>query len=218
MNNIILKRKTLLAMLLNVARDEPLYAINGLKFEFDKDGVHVIGTDGRRMVILENNEIRFDKSYSAIIHCRDLKAALSGFSANKNYIRLSFRSYTVAIECGRMEHRMNNEYKWVRSKEYDQQVILKLRVGGTYPKWRDVVPKEENLRNASPICVNAKYLYEMSQVLASLDTPPDDNRNAIKVLQHNGKEDECVVIKGLEKHESRYDGWKYTGVIMPIRQ
>ncbi len=119
-------RKTFFA----ISPDETRQALNGLLLESEGDSVNLVGTDGHRLAMIsrptksnvaKGESLSFllpKKALSELLKLMEDEDATFGFSAQDNHL---------AFIC-------------------DKQVIVSRKIDGKFPNYRQVIPKENNLK------------------------------------------------------------------------
>jgi len=128
-------RDDLKTALVGVARENTRYAINGILLEI-KRGNHLVATDGRRMVVLEQDPIDTQvKELAVILPARFCQQILRLAEKETGALRLFVKD------------NFNDKGEKTPSDLYligSGWVLHTMEVDGHFPCWRDVIPKNES--------------------------------------------------------------------------
>jgi len=106
------------------------YALGGVLIEFESDRVIAIGTDGRRLAKMEGPAQSIDEHQSGdamtIVPARAMQLIDRALSDADAEIQLASRGNDILVKSPRA-------------------TIYSRLVEGRFPKWREVVPKDENM-------------------------------------------------------------------------
>ena len=118
-------RKTIFS----VSKDLQRYVLNGVYFVIMNNKFSMVATDGRRLAYIENNSIKETTNGRAIVPTKavnDILRLLSSDTKSKN-IKISITTNQIAIEI-------------------DDIVFLSILIDGTFPSYKQVIPKNSKLK------------------------------------------------------------------------
>lgn len=182
---IVVSRQELLAAALFVSNDESRHVLNGVSIEV-RPGMEkplIVATDGRRLAVIEslaqqneeslNAKGVFTENHSLLLRADFLKiiTLLSNKAGGKLYpwILLENKKFSDRLEVSII----------------GAPVFLAIDKGafieGTYPKWRDVLPARELVREPiNEIALNAEYVGDFSKAAKILEaTSPAVQMNLV---------------------------------------
>jgi len=122
-----------------IADEDSRYVFNGACIDRSKDGVFIVGTDGRRMSVITcdiPDEV-FNESDSIIIPHKAIES-IKKYTVNEDKIKLYIENSNLYVKTDKFE-------------------IISRLIDGTFPPWKDVIPKVENGYNH--ICLDRSSFY-----------------------------------------------------------
>ena len=112
----------------SASTDEVRYFLNGLYFNLTREGTEVVATDGRRMALVSNKEVKIDKEdpIQVIVPLKAVKEIAKVFSPTNIDLRVDVSEGQIIFS--------------------DGEVTLSSRlVEGDYPLYQNILPKENDI-------------------------------------------------------------------------
>lgn len=189
---IKISRKTLLAINTFRSTDECRYTLNGICLEVTKAGrCRVLATDGRRFGGIEDGEVLEAPEKSGQVV----------FKLNEPLLKALPKSDTVADDVVISVDGLKIEFSAFGSNDKTKFEVEAME--GTFPKWRQVIPKGEQPLPVDP-CFNWRLLGGFTK---AADILQSDRTAAIQIRQ---KENEAMLVLIPSKPN-------FVGVLMPMR-
>jgi len=191
MLKVTLNIRALRAVLVAVSTEETRYYLNGINLEFTPDGVVMAATDGHRMIVLRQpyGEHAATGAHASVIVPRDLVAKL------KVKLRTLDETTLTIADDGKLTF------------EHAGEMFGGARVDGTFPNYRQVMPKDLNGVAAQ---YNPQYLADFAKARVELGAEPTKKGGASPVVHYNGDSPAVVDF-------AHGTGFQAIGVLMPIR-
>lgn len=168
--------------------DETRYVINGVNVELDAKGYTLTATDGRRLITLHSDAQTFDEEISFTIPSLLIKALPDSMLSGRLPVLIDYNEKNISIRDCDLELRC-------------------LPIGGNYPNWRAVVPKEWPTGfKPDAIGLNYEYLTEIFETIKDLAT----NTRGVILAQEKETDPICI----LAPHHG--DGELFA-ILMPVR-
>jgi len=185
--------KTLLTALektaYSMAKQDVRYYLNGVLFDFNKDGLKIVSTDGHRMSWCDLDlKIQDDKKY--IVSGKTIKTAIKMLKKSKGLISVQFCDNRIVIE---------NHSTWI--------LTAKL-IDGQYPSYQSVIPSYNiedtviinrkaflNACKSAKNVSNEKYIgvkMELSDNHIKVSSKTDHNEFRTTLTSDHGKTDLTV--------------------------
>lgn len=178
-------------ILLAAARESSRYAINGALLERDGTNARLVATDGHKCAILDCPDLDGVGNDSTIIPAPFLKAAA----------KMCGKGDTLTVRV----HKGGKITVSVRAL-FGEVSMTGIAVEGTFPTYRDVIPKLKDGDAVPLVAVNAKYLRDicdMAEMVGTRDGCPP----VIEWRANHAKKPVLVTVRGDER--------KLTCVVMP---
>jgi DNA polymerase-3 subunit beta len=168
--------------------EETRYYLNGVNLEHTADGLIMVATDGHRAIMLRQDwtETVPDAPFKSVI------VPLAFIKKIKLANKLDFAEMTIG-DNGAI------------SIQYVGETMGTNAVVGTFPTWRQIVPKETS---NEPAQYNPQYILDFGKAFALLHNAKDHGQ---PVICYNGQSPAIVNGYGDAK------GLSYFGILMPLR-
>lgn len=181
--------KAIAAAAICAAKDDVRYYLNGVYFEpCDTGGVHVVATDGHRMLHILDPD---GTCNAPVILAFDPQAVTKMKQARAERVKVSARDDEVIAELTGIKH-----------------ISYATRIDGTYPKWRAVVPATLPETSCPMIAIDGAYLADFGTIAGLLDC----SHSSMAIV--NGEDPHRPVYVVFEKPRT---GLRARGVLMPLK-
>jgi len=187
MTTFTINLRALKAVAIACSTEETRYYLNGVNLEHTPDGLIMVATDGHRAIILRQDwtETVPAAPFSSVI------VPLAFIKKIKLARGLDFAELTLG-ENGAI------------SILYAGETMGTNAIAGTFPQWRQIIPKETN---NEPAQYNPEYILDFGKAFALLHNAKDRGQPAIC---YNGMNP--AIVNGYEAK-----GLSYFGILMPLR-
>jgi DNA polymerase III sliding clamp (beta) subunit (PCNA family) len=188
MTTFSINLRALKAVAYAAGTEETRYYLCGVNLEHSADGLLMVATDGHRAIVLRQDwmETLPDAPFKPVI------VPLAFIKKIKLAKGLDFAEMTLG-ENGAI------------SIQYAGETMGTNAIAGTFPQWRQIIPKETS---NEPAQYNPEYILDFGKAFALLHNAKDHSQPAIC---YNGGNPAIVNGYGDEK------GLSYFGILMPLR-
>jgi hypothetical protein len=189
MTTFTINLRALKAVSIAAGTEETRYYLNGVNLEHTADGLIMVATDGHRAIVLRQDwqelspkETPFPSVIVPLAFIKKIKLAKG----------LDFADLTLG-ENGAI------------SIQYVGETMGTNAIAGTFPAYRQIVPKETS---NEPAQYNPEYILDFGKAFALLHNAKDHNQPAIC---YNGQSP--AIVNGYDDGK----GFSYFGILMPLR-
>ena len=188
MTTFTINLRALKAVAYAASTEETRYYLNGVNLEHSSDGLIMVATDGHRAIILRQNwtETLPDAPFASVI------VPLAFINKIKLAKGLDFAEMTLG-DNGAI------------SIKYVGETMGTNAVAGTFPAYRQIIPKETS---NEPAQYNPQYILDFGKAFALLHNAKDHGQ---PVICYNGQSP--AIVNGYDDAK----GLSYFGILMPLR-
>lgn len=170
-HSFILSQADLVRMLKSVSyaqsSDETRYIMNGVFFNFAEDRLTLAATDGRRLSLISKEVEVTEENQGHLILPAKTVAEVERLLNQGETVRIAFNDRQVAFEINTGEDSVDRGL-------VDSVYLVSKVVEGTYPNYRQVIPKE----NDQHIKINRELFYNTIRRAAVMVS---DKNNSVKI-------------------------------------
>jgi len=188
MTTFTINLRALKAVSIGAGTEETRYYLNGVHLEHSTDGLLMVATDGHRAIVLRQDwtETVPDAAFASVI------VPLAFIKKIKLARGLDFAELTLG-ENGAI------------SIQYVGETMGTNAIVGTFPQWRQIIPKETS---NEPAQYNPEYVLDFGKAFALLHNAKDHSQ---PVICYNGQNP--AIVNGYDDES----GLSYFGILMPMR-